>query len=517
MSGDIAPPDTYPAGLQLPAGFTVHTTAAELRVKARLGYETVEPTMMSYLMAWVLLIMAVLMGFAASDRDVPKWFGEFFFGGLAVLGLAALAANFLNRAHLRVDGRGVTAGIWPVPVSGFSYHRHLRAGAIAGIYVAQCDLWVRLRSGLFRSYEVHALTANGEAVCLMQRIPEMSAATNLAVEIRKRLAPPPQILPNLRGGKRYTSERSIEFAGFLPWWFFWLGMLLIGLEVVAFPILRLAGWERVPATVSQAGRLYHARRGCTVKFATAGGPVATRVENGCSAGVSAGDVVTVYYNPTNTATARILTMPLWPLALMFGGLGASGLIFGREHAQFAAGKRILWEEKFAYLSRYWHVKEKTNAEAAKGVLTLFGFRGAQVLPYTQLAFEPSAVEVKVGTGQRTGPDEEAGVLYAAGVDGIGYVFGIVPSTQTAFARRVGRDWSVNLMPATYVREIVPQPGGWNKLRVTIAGNRADFLVNGARAGSVDYQPTMGGGMVGLYADFGGGQTVWQFSGLVVLA
>jgi hypothetical protein len=515
VSGDAAPPDTQAAGLQLPEGFAVHSTPAELRVKARLGYETVEPTMMSYLMVWVLLIMAVLMGFTGFDRDVPKWFGTFFFGSLVVFGLAALAANFLNRAHLRVNGHGVTAGIWPVPVNGFSYHRYVRTSAIAGIYVAQCDLWVRLRRGLFRTYEVHALTSSGEAVCLLQRIPEMSAATNLAVEIRKRLAPLPQIPPPLRGGKRYTSERSFEFAGFLPWWFFWLGMLLIGLEGVAFPILRLAGWERVPATVSRTGTLYHARRGCTVKFATAGGPVSTRVENGCSTGVSAGDVVAVYYNPTNPAAARILTMPLWPVALMFGGLGVSALIFGREREQFADGKRILWQEKFTYLSRYWHLKEKTNAEAAKGVLTLFGFRGAEVLPYTQLAVEPASVEVKVGTGQRIGPDEEAGVLYAAGVDGIGYVFGIVPSTQMAFARRVGRDWTVDLMPATYVREIVPQPGGWNTLKVAIAGNRAEFLVNGARAGSVDYQPTMGGGMVGLYADFGAGQTVWQFTGLVV--
>lgn len=473
--------------------------------------------MMSYLMVWVLSIMAVIMGFTGFDRDVPRRFDAFFFGSLAVLCVAALAANFLNRAHLRVNGRGVTAGILPVPVNGFSYRRHIPVNAIAGIYVAQCDLWVRLRRHLFRSYEVHALTAKGEAVCLLQRIPEMSVATDLAVEIRRRLGALPQTVPPLRGQKRWTSEKSFQFAGFLPSWFFWLGMLLIGLEMVAFPILRVAGWERVWATVSRTGYLYHARRGCSVRFDTPAGPVSARVDNRCAPGVSAGDIVTVYYNPAQPTTARILTMPLWPVALLFGGCGVLALIFGRERAQFAGGRRILWQEKFSYLSRYWHLTEKQNSEAVKGTLTLFNFSGAQVLPYTELAFEPGEVEVRVGTGERAGPDEEAGVLYGASCEGIGYVFGIVPGQQTAFARRVGKDWIVNLMPVPYVREIVAQPGGWNTLKVAIDENRAHFFVNGARAGSVDYQHTMGGGMVGLYASFGGRPSVWRFSGLMVLA
>jgi hypothetical protein len=209
-------------------------------------------------------------------------------------------------------------------------------------------------------------------------------------------------------------------------------------------------------------------------------------------------------------------MGLWPIGLLFGVPALAVLLFGRPRPKFRGGARILWEQAFPYVARYCRLDEK-NAAFADGVLTLSGLSGVETLPYAALAFEPAAIEMRVGTGERSAKESGAGILFGATYAGIGYVFRIIPQAQAAVASRIGPDWSYNLTPLAYVREIDAQPGGWNTLRIEIAAGRAQFFVNGIRAGHADYEAPMGGGMVGLHADFGDGQTAWRFSGLAVLA
>lgn len=98
----------------------------------------------------------------------------------------------------------------------------------------------------------------------------------------------------------------------------------------------------------------------------------------------------------------------------------------------------------------------------------------------------------------------------------GIVFGIEPHSQMAFARRIGPDWNVDLMRPEYVREIRTGSGEWNALHVEIAGGRANFFVNGARAGSVEYESPIGGGMAGIYLEFDGDETQWNFSDFAMM-
>ncbi|MGH9663777.1 MAG: hypothetical protein ACRD9L_05080 [Bryobacteraceae bacterium] len=497
---------------QPPPGAAIHSAPAELRIKARLAYETVEPTLIGFTLVWAACVFAAVIAFVAGDWHIPDWFGMAFAASLIVLGALFVAAIFLNHVRLSVDRDGVTTGIRPVPVAGFPYWRRLRTLSIAGIYVAQRDLWLRMRPGLRRSFEVHALTTAGEPVCLAPRLPNASAAEELAQTIRERLGAPLQTESRLRGRMRSASQPPFQFAGFLPSWLFWLLLLLIGLEVFAMPLVRIAGWHRVSATVVRAGAVYRGRRACVVQFQATGGSVSSSLQNGCARRTKPGVAVAIYYNPRRPAAARALLWPQWPAGLLFSALGCLGLAAARGRPKYFGTARILWDDGFQYLSRYWNLRPQ-NADAAKGVLTLSGLSGALALPHTQYAFEPAAVQVRIETGEPAGPNRGAGILFAAPRAGTGYVFGIVPQVQNAFALRQG---SGEMMLSFYVREIRPRQGDSNVLKVVLAGGRARFFVNGASAGGIGFDPPLGGGMVGLYADFGNSQTVWRFSELLVL-
>jgi hypothetical protein len=104
----------------------------------------VSPTVMTWFIARVIGIVMLIAGGLSVGIKILAWYDRTFGVSLACFVLVALVAQVFDRLRLRVDRDGISLGVRPLPVDGYPF---------SGMK-------------LLRSFEVHALTTQGEAVCL---------------------------------------------------------------------------------------------------------------------------------------------------------------------------------------------------------------------------------------------------------------------------------------------------------------------------------------------------------------
>ncbi len=498
---------------RLPDTIEMQSTGSAIVIRPRTDHRGIVPTVMTWFIAWVLGVVMLIAGGLSMGSEVPAWYDRTFGLSLACLVIVALVAHVFDRLHLRVDRGGISLGVRPLPVDGYPFSRFIPTGSIAGIYVSHSEWWLRYSMMLLRSFEVHALTTDGEAVCLLKRLKE-PVARDIAAEIRRRLGSPPQTHVPLRDGMRGASEMVTRVSG-LPAWLLWCGFLVIGAELAFLPYYPVLGWQKTESKVIDDGYIFKNGRSCKVLYTTSGGPLRAEVANRCPNRIETGDSLTVYYDPARPGTVRRVE-GLWPIGLIFALPGGAGVFFCLHRPKLRNRERILFADKFKMVTPYWKMR-KQNARAANGVLSLTGPPGSHAFPFTGLVFDPGAIELQVAAGNTASPHAAAGILFGYSTEGIGYVFSVAPQSQTAYARRFTAESASDLMPPVFVKEIDTRGNGWNSLRVEIADDRADLFVNGARVGSAPYEAPLGGGMAGLHADFGGTQMTWKYSDFAVLA
>lgn len=498
--------------VNLPKGMVMQTTPAELRIRAKLGSEMAEPTIMTTMIAWAIWQCTALLGMYLLHIDVGKWEPLVYWGSLSTIGLFVLLPAWIDRVFVRADHRGLFVGMRPVPMNGYPFYRHIPAGTIAAIYVTHYELTRRFRAGSILTFELHALTRAGESVCLLKRLPE-TAARELVPAILNRVKTIPQVAVPLRGRKRSTTERATDMSG-IPAWLLYLGILLIGVEQVVLPYVRVRNWEKVSATVIQRGHMHPGGLGCRVQYATARGSMQAWVDNLCSPSVRAGDVLTLYYPPQHPDLPQRIKIS-WLLALPPILLVALAMYFVFDHPGRRNGRRILYRDRFKMRNQYWKVG-LGDSSVSNGVLTVRASARKCEFPFAAWVSEPGAIEVQVSPGPSSGERAAAGILFGYTAERDGTVFAIMPASRTALARKIARDRTYDIMQAVPVPQIQSQSGAWNALRIEISEGRAQFFVNGAPAGSIEYHSPLGGGMVGLYAEFDGSLTSWNCSDFVVM-
>jgi len=79
---------------------TVQSTPEALRIQMRLGYATVEPTMMSTLVFWMVCVFAGLMGFGAAETRIPSRTDLITYSVMGCLGLLFPVATVFDRARI---------------------------------------------------------------------------------------------------------------------------------------------------------------------------------------------------------------------------------------------------------------------------------------------------------------------------------------------------------------------------------------------------------------------------------
>jgi hypothetical protein len=501
-------PDALPPEVLVPKGMQMQATDAEIRIRAKLGRDMAQPTIVTSVIAWALGVVVATEIVFLLDVGGDKMLDRLYWAGLGAIGLFLMLPAVIDRVLLRVNARGVSVGMRPVPLNGFPFYRHIPTGSIAAVYLAHCEQWVRFRVGTIRSFEVHVLTKTGESVCLLKRLPE-EAAKDLISAIRRRLGPIPQKAVPLRNRRRPTMEQTTEMTG-IPPWFLYLEVVLIGVSLIALPFVRVRDWQKYEGTVVKLGRTFHDGRNCQVRYAAPGGAKLAWVDNRCPGGVKTGETLTVYFNPQRPDDDPQRVKAVWWFGVPLTLVGCLGMYFVFDHTKYRGGRRILYRDDFKFVSRYWKIGAKYG-KAAKGVLTMNPAANGRTYPFAGWAADPGAIELQMASSPGAGAKAAAGILFGATTEARGIVFGIEPHSQMAFARRIGSDWNVDLMRPEYVREIRAGNGEWNALHVEFAGGRADFFVNGGRAGSVEYESPIGGGMAGIYLEFDGGETQWNFS------
>ncbi len=503
-------PDALPPEVLVPKGMQMQATDAEIRIRAKLGRDMAQPTIITSVIAWTLGMVAAteVVFLLHVEGDKTQMLDQLSWAGLGAIALFLMLPAVIDRVFLRVNAKGVSVGMRPVPLNGFPFYRHIPVRSIAAIYLAHRELSARFHVGTIRSFEVHALTKTGESVCLLKRLPE-EAAKDLIAAIRRRLGPIPQKAIPLRNQRRPTMEQTREMTG-IPPWFLYLEVVLIGMSLIALPSVRVRDWQKYQGTVVKLGRTFHDGRNCQVRYGAPGGAKLAWVDNRCPGGVKTGETLTVYFNPQKPDDDPQRVKAEWWFGVPLTLVGSLGMYFVFDHTKYHGGRRILYRDDFKFVSPYWKIGAKYG-KAEKGVLTMNPAANERAYPFGGWAADPGAIELQLAGSSGAGAKAAAGILFGATMEARGMVFGIEPHSQMAFARRIGSDRNVDLMPPEYVREIRAGNAKWNALRVEIAGGRANFFVNGGRAGSVEYQSPIGGGMAGIYLDFDGGEGQWNFS------
>jgi hypothetical protein len=477
-----------------------------------LGYNTIEQFAMASLVLSVAWAVAVIF-IAPSD-----WIPIFAIPPPACVFVYLTLANFLNRTRLNISATGIVRRVGPIPVPGQLANRSLTARQITAIFVSPFAIPNRYTPTFIHTFDVLALTSDGEAVCLLNRIRKLADANELAGSIRRQLGPLTTAPPPLAAPTRSVSLDQNVIADGWPTLLVFSALLLAGLIIIAAPWLFTAGKPQAIATITEVGHTWvsgarrsYRKQTCYVEYATPQGRETAELKEDCPNPSQRGDQLIVYYDLEKPNRPMVRAHWKWPFGLVYCLIGIGGLIYQASSRRRTS--TTLLEDPFRRLDPYWDLSSKT-ASAAKGILQLKGQPGDNLGPLLhQKAFSSPSIELQVH-GQAGGGSGRAGIKFWADGTGASHVFVVLPFEGAVEAWRVAPGGHVDwVLPLTRLPQIVRRPGEWNSLAVVTRGNQADLMVNTVRAATITGNSPPGGSLAGIFAEFplGAAPSTWEFS------
>lgn len=201
---------------------------------------------------------------------------------------------------------------------------------------------------------------------------------------------------------------------------------------------------------------------------------------------------------------------------LFVVAGAALICSVRMAAAFGEPE-VLYEDNFERMDPGWgEPSDLVNAKSGRMVIRPKAGT-SQAVEHQGVVVEDGNISVTVKLVRDEGRIQATGLIFWGTDYQAYYVLDITPDGRYAITRWAKGRW---LYPVSYrktdaIRKDYDQE---NEIRVMTKGNMATVFINGIEIITIKGQPPKGGGLIGLYAESGGGeQTVAEFTKLRVTA